>query len=330
MPSAFATKLLTTLRAQLNQRSVAFLACLILATLFWLLTSLSKDYVDEISIPVAYANMPEDLLVANKLTTQVSAQTKGGGFSLLWYKLQFEKVEIPVNANPVNLPRVTKNGQTFHYILLGNKGLEAFRLDDDQLEIQDVYPDTLFIQYKPKYVKKVAVKLDAEITFEKQFGMVEEAKIEPDSVLLTGLKEEIDTIAFVRTQPQTWNNLDESLSSKVELRSFSDLPLITVSASTATVELNVVEFTEGSVSIPLNIIARKPGSVKVFPSVVDITFQVPLDAYDSVSADQFQASVVLNDLQAGQTRLTVNIDRHPDFVKNVRVNPSQVEFIIQQ
>ena len=148
--------------------------------------------------------------------------------------------------------------------------------------------------------------------------------------LLTGLREEIDTIDFVLTETQSWNELDASVSAEINLQNFDNLPLIQMSSSEVTVELKVVEFTEGTVSIPLNIISQNPGSVKVFPSIVDITYQVPLAAYDAISSDQFQASVVVDYLESGQSRLTVNVDRKPEHVKGLRINPSQVEFIIQK
>lgn len=330
MSSSFATKFSNLLRARLNRRSVALAACVALASLFWLLTSLSKEYTDEIRIPVKYNNLPEDALVVNELTTHVSAEVKGFGFNLLWYIFQFDRADITVNANPAILPSYIKNGEKVHYILMSNKGVSLANIKEEQLQIINVSPDTLFVKYKPKFTKMVPIELDADITFEKQFGIVTEPVMEPDSVQLIGVKEEIDTIDQVLTEKQEWNDIDESLSSEIAIAAFENSPLIKVSHATVQVELNVVEFTEGSVDVPLNIVAQKPGSVKVFPSVVEITYQVPLSDYDQVRSDQFQASVILDDAALKQSRLTVNVDRYPVHVKGVRVNPSQVEFIIQK
>ncbi|MGB0917131.1 MAG: CdaR family protein [Flavobacteriales bacterium] len=328
--SSIATRISEYIKPKLNRRSVAFTACLALSALFWLLTSLSKEYVDEILIPVSYQDVPEDLLIVNELETEVQAEAKGFGFNLLWYFLNLEHVEIQINANPDNLSRLTRNGEEIHFYLTKGKSKSLFEDQDDQLQIQDISPDTLYIKFKKKYSKLVPVKLNADITFDKQYGMIEDAKIEPDSVLVSGLKEEIDTIKFVVVEPQNWTDLDESLTAEVPLVKYENSPLVELSETQVSVELNVVEFTEGTASIPLNIVSQKPGSVKVFPSIVEITYQVPLAAYDDVNAAQFQASVVLDELETSQTRLSVNIDRHPEFVKSVRVNPSQVEFIIQK
>ncbi|MDP6931862.1 MAG: hypothetical protein QGG40_03060, partial [Myxococcota bacterium] len=42
-------------------------ACLFLSGLFWLLTSLSKNYIEVIQIPITYENLPENMLVVNEL-----------------------------------------------------------------------------------------------------------------------------------------------------------------------------------------------------------------------------------------------------------------------
>lgn len=330
MSSSLATKFSEYIKPRLNRRSVAFIACLALSALFWLLTSLSEEYVDEIGIAVSYSNIPEDVIVINELTPTVTAQAKGIGFNLFWYWVKFEQLEIPVNADPAHLRSYKQDGQLVHYLLTDNTSRKLFGDQDEQLEIQNISPDTLYLKFRPKYSKMVPVRLDAEISFDKQFGMIENAKIEPDSILLTGLREELDTIHFVLTESQSWNELDESISTEIKLKDFDDLPLAKMSTSEVNVELNVVEFTEGTVSIPLNIISQNPGSVKVFPSIVDIAYQVPLAAYDAITSDQFQASVVVDNLESGQSRLTVNIDRQPEYVKGLRINPSQVEFIIQK
>ncbi|HAP68520.1 MAG TPA: hypothetical protein DCR04_02130, partial [Flavobacteriales bacterium] len=96
------------------------------------------------------------------------------------------------------------------------------------------------------------------------------------------------------------------------------------------VQVNLVEFTEGSVSVPLQIIADKPESVKVFPNEVEIKYQVPLADYDKVKSEQFRVSVVLNENSLKQSSLVVNIDRKPEEVTQVRVRPTQVEFIVQK
>lgn len=330
MSNSVATRITNFIQPRLNKRSVAFSLCLLLSGLFWLLTSLSREYVDDISIPVVYKGVPDDMLLMNEPIATVNAEVKGQGFDLMWYWLQFEKLNIQVNTNPSDLPSIQKNGRVLHYILTSDKSGRFATMRSEQLDVLSVSPDTLFLKFAPKFIKQVPIKLNAEIVFQKQFGMVTDPILVPDSVLLIGAKEDIDTILFVLTEPQVWNNVNESLTAEVRLQHDQNIPSLRLSRTNVQVELNVVEFTEGSAMVPLTVLADDPEFVKVFPHEVEVTYQVPLVDYDKVNAEQFQVSVVVNDESVRHSSLIVQMDRKPEAVTQVRINPSQVEFIIQK
>lgn len=330
MSSPLATKIIDFIKPRLNKRSVAFLLSLVLSSVFWLLTSLSKDYVDEVIIPVEYENIPDDYLIANEPITEVTASVKGYGFDLLWYWLNFEEQKITVSANPALLPTVSRNGGRYSYVLTSDKTGSEAKADQDELEVLRIYPDTLFLKFLTKHVKQVPVKLAAKTTYSKQFGVIGNPTLIPDSVFVSGPEAEIDSITAVFTEFQSWENLDESITSEINLVGFSQFPLVQLSQSEVKVEVNVVEFTEGTVSVPLRILAEDSDNVKVYPNQVEVRYLVPLSEYDNVSADQFQVSVNLNEENSKSNSLAVLIDKQPSIVRSVRVVPSQVEYIIQR
>ena len=330
MSRSVTAKFLDFIEPRLNRRSVALLACLILSGLFWLLTSLSNEYQDELRFPIVYEGLPEDQLIVNNPEQYVSAEVKGFGFDILWHRFKFESTYITIPANRENLPKVIRNGKEFHYFLTDAKTGRFSTMEDQQLDVLDISPDTIFIQFKPKYIKEVPVRLSAEMTFAKQYGMMSQPILEPDSVLIVGPREQIDSIEFIITEPQTWLELSESVATEVPLRGLNNLPNVRLSHSVVEVELNVVEFTEGSVMVPLQVKAADPNAVQVFPSEVEIKYQVPLPLFDKVVASQFDVSVEINDQTKNNPRLEVVVDRQSEHVTQVKVNPSQVEFIIQR
>jgi len=304
------------------------LACLGLSSLFWLLTSLSKDYSEVIRIPVDYQNLPKDMLVINKPALYVEAEVKIFGFDLLWYWLQFDKAELLVEATPNKMRNIIRNGEKIHFVLVNEKKNRIVGDFDNQFQILNLSPDTLFVQLVPLFSKKVPVKLKAEILFEKQFGMVDNPNLLPDSILLSGAKKTIDTINAVHTELEIWKNLSESVTATLQLQKFDENLLVQFSENQVEVELNVVEFTEGRITLPVKIIAENPQRVKVFPQQVDLTYQVPLAAYENIKTEQFQVSVnVPQSASQELLRLTVNVDGQPSHVRQIRVNPPQVEFI---
>lgn len=329
MAGSVLTRFIDFIEPRLNRRSVAFLLCLLLSALFWLLTSLSKEYVDQIKIPVEYVGLPDELLMANDPAQTVTAEVRGIGFELLWNWAKTGDVKLTIQADPATLPSVMKDNEEFHYVLTNGKN-ELINTTEDQLEVLSIEPDTVFIRFRPKHLKSVPVKLDGRFSFAKQYDMMNEPSIVPDSVIIIGPKEVVDTIKFVQTEPLTLTDLQESITTEVNLIPFDSNSNIRSSHKAVTVEVNVVEFTEATVTVPITIRKDEKLSVQVFPQEVEIKYLVPLPEFDKVDASQFQASVELTKEVMGNSHLIVSIDRQPDMVKQVRVIPPQVEFIIQR
>ena len=329
MSNQTATSLTEFIKARLNRRSVAFFLCLLLSGLFWLLTSLSKEYVDEIEIPVSYENYPENLLLVNKPTEIVKAEVKGFGFDLLWHWLNFEKVDIEIAADPNSLKSIVRNGARVHYVLTEDKTGKLDKLGDEQLEILSIKPDTLYLNFKPLFTKSIPVKLDAEISHLKQFGADGAPIIEPSEIEVSGLKELVSEIDVILTEPQSWTDLDESITAEVNLVNDNDPRLVRYSTEKVSVALNVVEFTEGTVTVPITVVSGSR-SVKVFPSEVEVKYQVPLSDYEDVKPEMFEAEVVLNKESEKQSLLTVSLTKSPTQVRQIRINPVQVEYIVQK
>ncbi|MCB9191080.1 MAG: hypothetical protein H6602_05415 [Flavobacteriales bacterium] len=324
-----ATTVFEFIEARLNRRSVAFFLCLMLSGLFWLLTSLSKEYVDEIEIPISYNDLPENLLLVNEPTAVVTAEVKGFGFDLLWHWLNFEKINVNVTANPTSLGTVRKAGELMHFVLTSEKTGKLNDLGNDQIEILRIYPDTLFLQFKPLYTRSIPVKLDAEISLMKQYGADGEPVIEPAEIEVSGLKEIVSGIDHILTEKQSWTDLDESVTAEVALINELDTKLVKYSQNTVQVAVNVVKFTEGSVTIPIQVKAGDR-SVKVYPSEVEITYQVPLTDYENIQPGMFEAEVVLDAQSEKQSLLTVTLTKSPDRIRQVKLDPLQVEYIVQQ
>ena len=314
---------------RLNRRTIVFIACVGLSGLFWILTALSKDFVEVIKIPISYKNVPTDRVVVDELTTHLDAEVKIYGFDLLWYWLSFEKIEVPINADPNNLRRVKRDGERVHIFLTDAQKSNVVADFDEQFQMLKLSPDTLFFKYRPLYKKLVPIKLEAKMEFKKQYGMIEKPVLSPDSVLVSGLKELIDTINYVSTESEQWKNLDESITTTLKLLS-PENRLIELSVEEIELELNVIEFTEGKLSIPVEIHGVNNDRVKLYPNSVEVTYMVPLTQYDVVQANQFKVQVDLSGSKwKDLSRLSVSVTDYPEGIKQIRVHPPQVEFIIQ-
>ena len=72
-------------------------------------------------------------------------------------------------------------------------------------------------------------------------------------------------------------------------------------------------------------------ALRVFPSKIQITFQIGLSRFRKVTADDFHLYVSYEELlNLGADKYTVKLRRYPEGVSHVRFNPEQVDFLIEQ
>ena len=71
--------------------------------------------------------------------------------------------------------------------------------------------------------------------------------------------------------------------------------------------------------------------LRTFPSKVHVSFQVGLSQFMNVTADDFRVVVDYNDLMENQSEKCQPILVHsPSNVNHVRVNPKEIDYIIEQ
>ncbi|UCE94292.1 MAG: hypothetical protein JSV73_03155, partial [Flavobacteriaceae bacterium] len=69
-----------------NQKKLkVFLLFLLLATLFWSLIKLSKEYIAEVEFELSYSDIPKNKLIQNEPDKKVKLTLKTIGFKLLNY-----------------------------------------------------------------------------------------------------------------------------------------------------------------------------------------------------------------------------------------------------
>ena len=71
--------------------------------------------------------------------------------------------------------------------------------------------------------------------------------------------------------------------------------------------------------------------LRAFPSKVQVTFQVGLSRFRQVNADDFHIDISYEELlRLGSDKYTVKLKNLPEGVSQVRFNPEQVDFLIEQ
>ena len=71
--------------------------------------------------------------------------------------------------------------------------------------------------------------------------------------------------------------------------------------------------------------------LRTFPSKVQVTFQVGLKRFKSVSAADFFIGVTYEDvLRNKDGKLPLSLKSSPDYVSHIRIAPAAVEYLIER
>lgn len=315
-------------KVKLNEKAVIFFLCLVLATFFWYLSSLSEVYTTTFKFPVKYSKVSKDLVLTEAPQENLFLFVRGNGFDLLGEQISFDK-----EALLIDFAKSYSFNKTGRYYILTSTLRETIKNQiDPGLDIIDINPDTLFFQTLPRISKEVPVSVNGKINFQKQFTSSGDLIISPSKVMLSGPKSYIDTVQKVFTDSLLLTNVSDSVVKKLSLQFPPDVIGVRADPEIVEVMVPTEKFTEGKIELPIQIKSEETDTskLKIFPNEVLLTYLVPLSKYELVSKSMFVVEVHANKENLGKKKLEVKISHAPSFVDIVRIEPERVEFIIRK
>lgn len=307
-----------------NRKVRIFLFFLVLTSIIWLLIELSKTYTSSAVFKIEYKNLPADKLLQSKPIQEVNVAIKAPGFNLVKYKAVKHKITL-------NLKNVIKNNTS--YYLLPNAQISNLNAQlPSETEIVKILSDTIFIELGNNISKKIPVNPSIDIKYKLGYNLTEDLKIIPDSIIISGPEKYIDSIKEVTTTTLKLNEVYENINIDLPLKT----PLkknIVLSDKSVKIKGEVDKFTEGSFTIPVTII-NEPEGVKVrpFPNEIEIVYQAGLSNFNKINKNSIQVAFDYKEYQNDTLIrfLTPVIMQKSEFISSIRINPNQIEFLIQK
>ena len=308
-----------------NRKIKVFLFFLVLSGIIWMLIELSKSFVTPVVFSVEYTDLPKDKMVQKKPLSELELQIKAPGFMLLKYKFKKRKIIL-------SLKNISKRKSV--YFILPNKQISSLNTQfSSEIEIMGVLRDTIFIEIGNSISKKVPIIPKLDIQYKAGYNLVEKLKITPDSVIVSGSKKLIDSITGISMSPLKLNDVYEDIDMELSLNSPYKAGQIKMSAIKVKVSGKVEKFTEGTFKIPVSII-NIPFGVKVttFPKEIEVIYQAGLSNFSKIT--QNDVSVVFDYKQYENdtliSYLTPVIAQQSDLIYALKINPPQLEFLIEK
>lgn len=310
-------------KIKLNERASIFFFCLVLSTFFWFLSSLSKQYTTNLTIPIKYTSFNKDFILIEEPIDFIEIQVTGSGFELLG-----EQMSLNGNSLKVNLGEALKLGKNRFGIPTSKFQNEIYLYLDKDIRFERLTSDSILFKTDKRATRSIKVIPNIELTFESSYNSIGEIAVTPDIVEISGPQEELDSMQFITTKKLKFDEVNDSLKitySFSEDKRFQSLDIVPGEIS---ILVPVDKFTEKSFEVAIE--WNKDVSIRTFPNKVMVVFLVPLSNYEQLTEQGIKAMVNLTDGFQKKRKLKVDIKGVPDFAKLLRVEPEKIEFIIKQ
>jgi hypothetical protein len=161
------------------------------------------------------------------------------------------------------------------------------------------------------------------------FSSSEQPKLEKNFLELEGTREELRKIDTLYTKEMTLKGINRDLFVFVPVEFDHSSTNLNLPMSIVGMSINVKEYTENVVSIPVSAIVGKNEKIRLFPSSVKVRYKVAMEDFKKVNPDDISAYVITN-LDKNKKKLRVILKNVPEFVKVLSIDPPKLDYIIQK
>src|SRR5690606_14321357 len=287
----------------------------------WALFAVSNRYVYSVRSDVQYVNIPDNRAFHPLQSDTVTIQVEATGWQLLFSKLRSERPKVQVDLSGL---------QNRNWIVLSNQLGFLNRQFPETQQVTAVMPDTLYFDFSKQTERKVPVKALYRLQFSKQYDVIDQLRVSPEYVTITGPLEDVVQIEQWETDTIRYAAVNADVHTVVNLKQ-NQRANINVYPTAVEVDIPVGEVTEKVLDIPLKVEnAKKFRSVRLLPDKVRLTVIVSLRDFMKVSAGTFEAVVNMDDWTENDVQsLPVIITQLPEFCKLVKVEPQNVDFFVR-
>jgi YbbR domain-containing protein len=299
-----------------------FLIFFVVSFIVWMLVKLADTYTDTIVMKVVHTNLSEDKILLGSQENVVAAQVKTTGFRMLGQKFFKKEIE-------VDLKNVTKIKEDNFYVL-ANTAVNKHIYQD--IEILNVSPDTLFFTLGKNKTKKVPVIHQLALEFEKGYNLYDSLQIKPNTIEISGPEDVVDQLEAVFTEIQQVEEINADIDLDLKLLKNDSLQRINYSQATVKAVAKVEKFTEGKLSLPLQVQNLPQGySIKLFPKEISITYTANVSDFNTINASDFIAYCDYTDVKNGEVSFFIpKLGKYPKTVKSYRIENNKINFLIKK
>lgn len=303
--------------------NIIFIICIIIAFVFWGMIKLSDNYDVSYSFKIQYENIPIEKRLTVMVDSTVDVNFDATGFMVMRLNLFEDMSTLVIDLDEIS---IWKEGN--EYLINTNELRDMFASIIGVPETDIRFSTTMLgFVLEDLHEKEIKVLPDLSIKYKEQYDLYEQALTSPPKVKVYGPKATIDTLTEVYTQNIMLQGIDEDRMLSVAIAN-PHPSLLRFDPDHVEINLRVERFTESSIEIPIDFSGVNQ-NIQSFPSSVKVYFKVAQKDFNNIQAGDFTVKPELKGVKLLEVdRLHLSLIQKPEFIRNERVVPTYVEFLI--
>ena len=297
-----------------------FFLFILLSFIFWFSTKLSNTYQIEQSFSIHWNNIPKGI-VLNHDSSELGLSITASGIEILWYRLFKNKINLVINKNIFI-------GKEAH-VSIDNERFNIQQQLFDNTILNQITTPVIKITYARLGVKKVKITSEPILKFRAGYLSDSPLTISPDSLLVRGSQDVLDTLTIVKTVSFIMEDVFESFQKVIALE---DLTNLQFDIKEVNIKQEVSRYSEKQFILPIEIInIPKSVKVKLFPPTGTLKATMPLTLLNGFNARDFMLVVDYELILKNElTHLPIRLVKQPSQVKKVIWEPKTVNYLIRK
>jgi hypothetical protein len=300
-----------------NKKLNIFIASIIFAAILWGSISLSDSYYTDIEVKLTPTNFPKGYTTGSLLPDKIKLRVRGQGWRL-----------VSINVGPETEFRVSVGGDSGRQNINLYNFLESNRWLLSDVDIINLYPDSLNFFVERIISKKLPVVSGIDLKFKPGYGLASEIILNPDSVIVKGPLSYLKSRKEIETSTIPLGILDSKTSTEVNLDRIMGFEY---NSNLIDVVLDVQRIVDEQYeNISVEVIDTPSGSeVVLLPNKININIRGGIEILGKLMPEQFHAYVKYQTLIQDTTGSVV-----PEIIlpKNVTLQfskPDRLRYVIR-
>ena len=304
-----------------KSRFLTFLVFLFIATALWLIIKLSKEYTTQGVVNLVYTEVPVNKWISTPEQT-LKYSFVADGFVILSNKMVPSRkrvVSIPLNQVPYRLEGGFTYSISSQYVV--ERLADWLNIPAGSITVNE---DKQYFNMEDLQSRQLPVAVPLDVQTLRQYQLYGDPEVTPDVVTVYGPKNLLDTLTRVYSLPVSALDVSETFRRTVSLDLMDGA--IRSEVDRVDVVVPVEQYTERDLEVPVAV--DDSLELRFFPESVRLKCMVPICDYASIGPSSFQVLVDTAQLHRLQPLLDVRLVKTPAHVQVLKMEPSQVEYLI--